>query len=467
MSLILGNGNVTFGDLTVQSTAADGLLSDGYRRFHIFHAFGLFTVPTDSKQIRVRVVGGGGGGGLKAGGGGGGGGGYVCAEYKIGNGSGEIQANTVIPVMVGLGGKTQFNVDSSGSYTHAANSNYTNTAIDVNYVDNIIDPLNPLIASAYYTSTIVADDVSAEFGLDVLTPTQADVGSLVYITGNESQINQTVMVDGSASSFGTYLLATGGAGGGFTSGGTGGVGSVIGTTTALNVIATSGGKGGAGGGIKSGSGANVIYHGGGGGGSAGGNRLPGTGGGIGNLFGGGGGGGIGGRGSDPIPGQAAGGGGSYGGTLNQYGGYNSLYTSNMYEYSSTIDAYTPILGIFPFQIFTGGGGFMVNGTPYNGGVGGGGCGGYIRAIRDATTGDYSISYSETLVRSGSNGGIGGGGGGGSPRRLSKHFINGSLRLRGYGGAGNGGFGGGGGGSCGDSDFTAGVGGNGLVVVEWK
>lgn len=466
MSLILGDGSVTFGDSTVQSTAADGLLSDGYRHFQIFNNFGLFTVPSDCKQIRVRVVGGGGGGGLKAGGGGGGGGGYVCAEFKIGNGTGEIAAGTTIPVDVGIGGKTQFNVTSAGAYTAAINSNYTSLLIDSNYTTNFES--EAIIVSEYYVGAVgAADDVSVSFGETALVPTVEDTGYLVNLTGTELQAKTTFLVDGSASSFGNYLMASGGSGGGFTAGGNSGIGSDLGNATALNLTITQGGKGGAGGGVKTGTGATSVYHGGGGGGSAGGIHFNGTVGGFGNMFGGGGGGGIGGRGSNPIPNAAAGGGGSYGGSLNQYGGPNSLRVSNMVEYSSILDAFTPVIGTFPFQIFTGGGGFMNLYTPYNGGVGGGGCGGYIRALLAADTGDYTVNYAETLVRSGSNGGIGGGGGGGSPRRASKHFITGSLRLRGYGGAGNGGIGAGGGGSCGDSDFTAGLGGNGVVVVEWK
>jgi len=467
MSLILGNGEVTFGDSTIQSTAA-GLLTDGYRGFQVFRTFGIFTIPTDVTQIRVRVVGGGGAGAIKAGGSGGGGGGYACAEFKV-NKSGQndatkLNANEIIPVLVGVGGKAQFNL-VAGAFQADVNADFS-TYSDV-LVPNPITDVDEAV-DLYYAGTITTPtegDGLASLGSTVATDTY---GRVIQFIGNETTALTTFMANGSPSSFGTYLMAGGGGGGKLATPGTGGSASSLSTTVSkVTEIYTTGGNGGKGGGSKSGSGINAKYFGGGGGGSAGGIYRTGNNGGNGNWFGGGGGGGIGGIGANASPRIAAGGGGSYGSGYSSIGGINSLGLSNMIEYNLINEAFTPNIGAFPFQIFTGGGGFMDRTTPYNGGAGGGGCGGYIKATLDATSTFYQISYKETLVRSGSNGGIGGGGGGGSPKKLAKHFVEGNIRVRGYGGAGNGGIGGGGGGSCGDLDFSAGNGGNGIVIVEWK
>ena len=97
MSAILGNGTVTFGDGSVQSTAAQP------HGMQAFTSSGTFTIPNNVKNIKVIVVGAGGGSTSLGGGGGGG----LAISWLSGLNPGSTLNITVGSGSTGNGGTSQ------------------------------------------------------------------------------------------------------------------------------------------------------------------------------------------------------------------------------------------------------------------------------------------------------------------------------------------------------------------------
>lgn len=214
----MGNGNITFGDGTTQSTAATASSYAGFGG-QVFTAPGTFTIPTGVTKLKVTVIGGGGGqngfstalpspaGASQAGGGGGGAIGYLTGLTPGGTLAVTVGAG-------GAGGASNAGLAGSGGTSSVSSGTQTITAVTATGASSALQTGNG------------NSGVGSGGSINLYGGSYTSVGFGSSCSPFNPPSTNRALLTPSAPTYVTYNYGNGGSGGGsFPYGGPGGAGS--------------------------------------------------------------------------------------------------------------------------------------------------------------------------------------------------------------------------------------------------